>query len=648
MKWTEFPNVLAGRKTEHTHTWPELVEYVRGAGPFAGKTSCPLLSLATYGTQRAKDNCLRSAANMLAVHGIEADYDAEAVTMAEAVSALELHGIRAAVYPSPSWTAEKPRWRIIAPLATPCPPTERARMVARLNGALGGILADESFTLSQSFYFGRVNADWTVLCAFDDPTEGNCIDELPELDAIAIGKREAGPTHEGGERAPVDSTIFRERCAALGRKLRTGDGRRELLKTWIASRSARGQGLEDIKLSVRGVVYEFFDPSDPPDFADIDKMAADFTRKDYLPPVDSSALLAGGDTFSLDQFALNGKSQEMRAKMLDDVHILGRLALLGQLTAFYTERNGGKTLLTLWLLIDAIRRGTINPADVFYINSDDTYKGLVEKTEIAERHGFKMLADGHQLFKNSMLVAVLAKLVKSDQARGKIIILDTLKKFTDLMNKRDSSDFMTALRSFVQQGGSVIMLAHVNKHRDENGKLVFSGTTDVVDDADCAYLMDKVARDGRTIVTFDNFKARGDVAEKAVYSFERNPDGGQTYAQLLDTVQPVGEEELQRAREAARVAAQVGENAKIIASVLDAIGEGITKRTELIEAVHASTGESKRRVIHALDAHTGADFLAGARWQIVKGDKNAKVYQALPLFSSFSGKEGVGSEKLKN
>ena len=143
-------------------------------------------------------------------------------------------------------------------------------------------------------------------------------------------------------------------------------------------------------------------------------------------------------------------------------------------------------------------------------------------------------------------------------------------------------------------------------------------------------------------------KARGDVAEKAVYSFERNPDGGQTYAQLLDTVQPVGEEELQRAREAARVAAQVGENAKIIASVLDAIGEGITKRTELIEAVHASTGESKQRVIHTLDAHTGSDFLAGARWQIVKGDKNAKVYHGLPLFSSFSGKEGVGSEKLKN
>jgi len=367
--------------------------------------------------------------------------------------------------------------------------------------------------------------------------------------------------------------------------------------------------------------------------------------------VDISGLLAGlagGDTFSLDQFALNGQSQEMRAKMLDDVHILGRLALLGQLTAFYTERNGGKTLLTLWLLIDAIRRGTINPKDVYYINSDDTHKGLVEKTEIAERYGFTMMADGYQEFKNSMLVAALDKLVKSDQARGKIIILDTLKKFTDVMNKRESSDFMTALRSFVLQGGSVIMLAHVNKHRDENGKLVFSGTTDVVDDADCAYLMDKVARNGRTIVTFDNFKARGDVAEKAVYSFERNPDGGQTYAQLLDTVQPVGEEELQRAREAARVAAQVGENAKIIASVLDAIGEGITKRTELIEAVHASTGESKRRVIHTLDAHTGSDFLAGARWQIVKGDKNAKVYQGLPLFSSFSGKEGVGSEKLKN
>lgn len=295
MKWTELPNVKADRKTEHVHTWPELVEYVRGAGPFPSKDRCPLLKLASFGTQRTNKHSLRHDANVLAVHGVEGDYDAQAVTMADALAALERHGIRAAVYPSPSWTAEKPRWRVIAPLATPCPPTERARMVARLNGALGGILADESFTLSQSFYFGRVNADWTVLCAFDDPTEGNCIDELPELDAIAIGKREAGPTHEGGERAPVDSTIFRERCAALGRKLRTGDGRRELLKTWIASRSARGQGLEDLKFSARGVAHMFFDPSDEPDWADIDKMAEDFTRKDYLPPVDTSGFVKVGN-----------------------------------------------------------------------------------------------------------------------------------------------------------------------------------------------------------------------------------------------------------------------------------------------------------------------------------------------------------------
>lgn len=293
MQWTEFPTVKADRKTEHTHTWPELVEYVRNAGPYAAKTSCPLLSLAAYGTQRTASQSMRSAANLLAVHGVEGDYDAGAMTMAEAVAALERHGIRAAVYPSPSHTPEKPRWRVIAPLATPCHPPERARMVARLNGALGGILADESFALSQSFYFGRVNADWTVLCAFDDPTEGNCIDELPELESIAVGKREAGPTHEGEERLSVDSAIFSDRCAALGRKLRTGDGRRDLLKTWIASRSARGQGLEDLKLSVRGVVYEFFDPNDEPDWADIDKMAEDFARKDYVPPVDASALLGG-------------------------------------------------------------------------------------------------------------------------------------------------------------------------------------------------------------------------------------------------------------------------------------------------------------------------------------------------------------------
>lgn len=82
----------------------------------------------------------------------------------------------------------------------------------------------------------------------------------------------------------------------------------------------------------------------------------------------------------------------MREKMLEDKYVLGRIAILGQITAIYAKPNSGKTLLTIHLLIEATKSGELDGSSVFYINADDTYKGLVYKTELAERYGFQMIA----------------------------------------------------------------------------------------------------------------------------------------------------------------------------------------------------------------------------------------------------------------
>ena len=73
-----------------------------------------------------------------------------------------------------------------------------------------------------------------------------------------------------------------------------------------------------------------------------------------------------------------------------------------------------------------------------------------------------------------------------------MLILDTLKKFTDIMDKRKETEFMKAAREFVLHGGSLILLAHVNKHADAEGRVVYSGTSDVVDDIDCAYTLEVI------------------------------------------------------------------------------------------------------------------------------------------------------------
>ena len=94
---------------------------------------------------------------MLAITGIEADYDGPtttgpAMTVDEAVRRLAEARIQAIVYTSPSHTDAAPRWRVLCSLSREYIPSERARFVGRLNGLLGGIFAGESFTLSQAYY----------------------------------------------------------------------------------------------------------------------------------------------------------------------------------------------------------------------------------------------------------------------------------------------------------------------------------------------------------------------------------------------------------------------------------------------------------------------------------------------------------------
>lgn len=183
---TIFPDVKARRAKRVRLDWPELVRKLENLKPAARKGACPLLKLATFGDQRTAQGALRSDQNLLRVYGVEGDYDAGEVGVDEAVRRLERAQLRAVVYTSPSHSDEKPRWRVLAPLSKECPPADRNRFLARVNGALGGILASESFALSQTYYIGPVEGRrYLVVPTFDDPTEGRCVDELDELDAIA-------------------------------------------------------------------------------------------------------------------------------------------------------------------------------------------------------------------------------------------------------------------------------------------------------------------------------------------------------------------------------------------------------------------------------------------------------------------------------
>ena len=135
-----------------------------------------------------------------------------------------------------------------------------------------------------------------------------------------------------------------------------------------------------------------------------------------------------------------------------------------------------------------------------------------------------MLAPNQRGFHTNQITELMIDLVNEEQARGVTIILDTLKKFTDLMHKKEASEFGIISRNFVSSGGTLICLAHTNKHKNAEGKSVYSGTSDIRDDSDCAFIIDKIESsifDEEVVVEFVNDKARGDVVDRVSFIYSK-------------------------------------------------------------------------------------------------------------------------------
>jgi len=141
-------------------TLDELAEKIRTTKASA-KDRLPWLKLASFGNKKTANGSLRHDANVHGIYGIELDYDDEKLSFFDGYMKLKQLDIACLIYTSPSHTKDKPRWRILAPTSEELKPEMRIRLVARLNGRLDGILGKhpESFTLSQSFYYGSVNGN---------------------------------------------------------------------------------------------------------------------------------------------------------------------------------------------------------------------------------------------------------------------------------------------------------------------------------------------------------------------------------------------------------------------------------------------------------------------------------------------------------
>ena len=318
----------------------------------------------------------------------------------------------------------------------------------------------------------------------------------------------------------------------------------------------------------------------------------------------------------LDQYSLKGSSSELEKNVVPASFFLGEIALTGQSTIIYAAPNTGKTLITQHLIMNS----NVDKSKVYYLNLDDTAEGLVTKLKIAEEYGFQMLVDGHKGFNKNDFLKIIVSMIENDQCSGTMIVVDTLKKVSNLMNKDKSSQFNDYIRTYISKNGTFVGLAHVNKKLGADGKPVYSGTSDTIDDFDCAYVLHKVSeKDGFHFVQFECVTKRSSInAPLATYRY--SSEQGISYNELLLSVDHVKIE--------GEVPYYAEDEVLSTAMMIDVVKHFITNvkvntKTKLAVETAKSLKVSKRKMLRFIEENISV------HWDYQVGEHNTHIFYVI-------------------
>jgi hypothetical protein len=163
-------------------------------------------------------------------------------------------------------------------------------------------------------------------------------------------------------------------------------------------------------------------------------------------------------------------------------------------------------------------------------------------------------------------------------------------------------------------------LAHTNKNTGANGKLVYAGTTDLIDDFDCAYLLSErpdTPAAGLRFIEFTNQKRRGNAAGRAIYSY--NAREGANYVDRIASVEAVDDLDFEPITLPSKIT-----DTDIATALVKAISSGNGGKMELMKTVAAELNVSRRRVQGVLEQWSGQI------WTYDIKAHGAKVFRMLP------------------
>jgi hypothetical protein len=530
VKITTFQNIHDTAGKSYSHKWSAICEKLKRVKERPSGDALPLVKFGSFaGNSRATGSRVTS---LTAVIG---DYDDGAVSLDEAAQRLREAGIRAMLYTTRRHTPNSPRWRVIAPVAESIEPAQNHALCDRLNGALGGILAPESWDVSRCYFYGRVaEVEYRSLAI-----EGEFLDVI-EPSWAPIGKQ--GKT---GKLVTGDAPT--KPAASLQAPLGVSEAQIQEMLAMLDPSMPRQEGWLDVGMAIhhemRGDGFHLWDEwsasgSNYPGSDDLKKQWDSFGRKrsneatitiltlfkmakdaGYTSELQTPATPDDFDSLSdsenigktlAERFADIALNEEDVSKMADAEFLIPNMIVRGHLMNFVAPANGGKTTIFIHLC----EQLAAMDLQVFYINCDASPGDLKRHYDHASRHEYTVVAPDAKQGKGSRDVLAIMKGLAKEGTRcdNAVFIFDTLKKFADVIDKRQAAGLLKLLRSVTLLGATICLLGHTNKHAGLDGKLIFEGTGDIRNDPDELIYLDSVKDDEKNVleVTTRPDKVRAD------------------------------------------------------------------------------------------------------------------------------------------
>lgn len=213
--------------------------------------------------------------------------------------------------------------------------------------------------------------------------------------------------------------------------------------------------------------------------------------------------------------------------------IIDNIVTRGHLVVIPAPPNGGKTTIFFHLAAEMVTKGS----KVFYINADISGGDAKSMHYEAKKKGVTLVLPD---LKGSSMRGVVKKLEalgeSNDDLREYVFIFDTLKKMTDVIEKKQAKNLYSMLRKLTGKGATIILLSHTNKYNDKDGMPIYEGTGDLRSDVDeLIYLIPIKHSDGSMTVSTLPDKVRG-TFQKITFNISANREVSVAQA-YVDTLQ---------------------------------------------------------------------------------------------------------------